>query len=371
MPDRVTEILQSLVRIPSVNPDGDPGTDATGELACAEWVGNFLSGLGADVVMEYVLPNRPNVIGTFSKDPTKPNVLLAPHLDTVSIAGMTIDPFSGEIRDGKLWGRGASDTKGTAAAMLAMLEELGPDIQKLGANITFVGLMGEESAQYGSKHFAKHHPNFDFALAGEPTDCKVVHTHKGSLWVNLVTHGKAVHASIPERGDNAILKMMPILHRLSTEFKDAIAVPELHHDVLGHSTINFGIINGGSRFNIVADRCQLSVDIRFTPELHAKGALKMLEEFLKHDPVEIFSLGECAPLNTDPLNPFVQKLAQAGNGLTGAPWFCDAAWLAEAGIPSVAAGPGNIAQAHTCDEHLSLTDLADGVQFYRRFVESL
>jgi acetylornithine deacetylase/succinyl-diaminopimelate desuccinylase-like protein len=368
---RATEILQTLVRIPSVNPDGDPGTAHTGELACAEWVGAFLRQLGAQVTFDEVQPGRPNVIGRFHAAGAKPKVLLAPHLDTVSVGGMTIDPFGAEIRDGKLWGRGASDTKGTAAAMLAALEALRDRLPHLGAEITFVGLMGEESSQYGSKHFGKHHPDYDFALVGEPTNCQVVHTHKGSLWVDLTTRGKAVHGATPERGENAILKMLPILQRLSTDFVRQVGDAQFAHPVLGRSTVNFGTIRGGTRKNIVADLCQASLDIRFTPLLHQRGAMAMLEEFLAGTDVEIRSFGECAPLDTDPQNPFVQKLAKVGIGLAGAPWFCDAAWLAEAGIPGVAAGPGSIAQAHTCDEFLSLADLEEGVGFYQRFLEAL
>ena len=123
MSSRVVEILQTLVRIPSVNPDGEADKTNTGELACAQWVGEFLRTLGAEVTMEEVLPGRPNVIGRFPSADPRQRILLAPHLDTVSIGGMTIDPFGGDVRDGKLWGRGASDTKGTAAAMLAALDE--------------------------------------------------------------------------------------------------------------------------------------------------------------------------------------------------------------------------------------------------------
>jgi acetylornithine deacetylase/succinyl-diaminopimelate desuccinylase-like protein len=119
------DIASALIRIPSVNPDGgDPGTDQTGEAACASWVADFLRGCGAEVSLREVLPSRPNVVGRFpSRRAAGRRILLAPHLDTVSVAGMTIDPFSGEVRDGKLLGRGASDTKGTAAAMLWALRQ--------------------------------------------------------------------------------------------------------------------------------------------------------------------------------------------------------------------------------------------------------
>jgi len=121
----VEEIASELVRIPSVNPDGgDPGTDQTGEAACAEWVARFLQECGAEVSLREVLPGRPNVVGRFpSKKSQAPRILFAPHLDTVSVSGMTVDPFGGEIREGRLWGRGASDTKGPMASMLWALRE--------------------------------------------------------------------------------------------------------------------------------------------------------------------------------------------------------------------------------------------------------
>src|SRR4051812_44601211 len=118
-PASAVELLQSLVRIPSVNPAGDPGTDKVGEQACAEYLVEILRDLGADVTLREVLPGRPNVVGRFPSDrPGKPRLLLAPHTDTVSVAGMTIDPFGAELRDGKIWGRGACDTKGSMTAML-------------------------------------------------------------------------------------------------------------------------------------------------------------------------------------------------------------------------------------------------------------
>ena len=97
-PGSVSELAQALVRIPSVNPDGDPGTDRTGEQACAEYIAGFLRGIGAEVSLHDVHARRPNVVARFAAGDAKPRLLFAPHTDTVSVAGMTIDPFGGEIR---------------------------------------------------------------------------------------------------------------------------------------------------------------------------------------------------------------------------------------------------------------------------------
>ncbi len=377
MHSRVVQICRDLVAIPSVNPDGEPGTENTGEKACAEYAGEFCRRLGAEVCYEEVLPDRPNVIARFPRgEAGKPKILLAPHTDTVSVAGMSIEPFGAEVRDGKVWGRGACDTKGTMAAMLAALEELGPRLADLGAEVTFAGFMGEETGQWGSRHFSKHHPGYDFGLVGEPTGCAVVHTHKGSWWPRLTVSGRAAHGSTPERGENAVLRMMPVIEALDGPFRRLLASPEFRHPMLGDSTLNIGMIRGGTRTNIVPDNCTLWLDLRYTPAVHHYGIERMLREFLDAQhfeaPVAVdASADACAPLDTPPENPFVQKLAAAGHGLTGATWFCDALWLSEGGIPSVAAGPGDIAQAHTADEWVGISALEEGVRFYRRFLESL
>ena len=124
MPKNVVELLQDLVAIPSVNPQGNPGTEHTGEQVLGEYVADFLRNRGAEVALEQIEPGRPNVVASFAPDKPQAHLAFAPHLDTVSVAGMTIAPFGGEIRDGKVWGRGATDTKGTMASMLWSLREL-------------------------------------------------------------------------------------------------------------------------------------------------------------------------------------------------------------------------------------------------------
>jgi len=374
-PSNVVELTQALVRIPSVNPDGDPGTDSTGEAACAAYVADFLRHCGADAVLEEVLPGRPNVLGRFHTDsPGKPKIVFGPHTDTVGVGGMVIDPFGGEVRDGRLWGRGASDTKGPMASMLWALKEMGSELASLPVEVHFAGFMSEESSQHGSRHFAEHYPDYSFALVGEPTSLKTVLKHKGCLWADVITHGVAAHGATPELGENAIVKMAAIINALQDDFP-AILVREGGTDpLLGPSTLNLGMVQGGTRSNIVPDRCTLRLDIRETPALHQKGgALPLLRDFIRRlDPSARTEVATSAmPLDTNASNPFVQKLVAAGASITGAPWFCDAAYLADKGIPSIAIGPGSIAQAHTKDEWISVRDLEDGVAFFKTFLRSL
>lgn len=379
LPANVIELCQALVRIPSVNPDGDPGTPHTGEHACAEFVGEFLRASGAEVFLDEVEPGRPNVIGRFPTQPAadgkpKRRIVFGPHTDTVSVGGMTIEPFSGEVRDGCVWGRGASDTKGPMASMLWALHEARELIPSLPVEVHFAGFMSEESAQLGSQHFAKNHGPYDLAIVGEPTELKTVFRHKGCLWADIHTHGVAVHGATPERGVNAIVKMAGIVQGLDTEFRELLVEIGGVDEWLGSSTINLGMIRGGTRSNIVADHCTLRVDMRTTPGLNRNGgALAALTQFVHRiDPTAtVEPLPETLPLDTDPSNLLVQRLISCGAELTGAPWFCDAAFLAAEGTPAIAIGPGSIAQAHTKDEFIRCADLESGAAFFGHFLRSL
>lgn len=369
-PRSVVELCQALVRIPSVNPHGSPGTLGVGEKRIAEWLATFLESCGARVELREVLPQRPNVVAHWPGDrPGKPRVLFAPHTDTVSVEGMSIEPFSGELREGRVWGRGASDTKGTMAAMLWALRESHERLAELGHEIWFAGLMSEEADQHGSRALAAEE-RFDFVIAGEPTELQVVHTHKGAAFLNLTTHGVAAHASRPDLGENAIEKMLAVLAFIRTELAPEFAAQ--CDPVLGSSTLSIGTIRGGSKTNVIPDRCEASVDLRFVPAHYRPTIIDDLRARLRQivPDVEV-TAAPAPPLFTDPAHPLIGVLGECGARPVGAPWFCDACYFAERGMPAVALGPGSIAQAHTKDEWIATADLEAGVEFFKRFLARL
>ncbi len=375
MSQDLVSLLQQLIRIPSVNPDNAPGTELTGEETLAIFLSTWLESIGAKLTLEEIKPGRPNLIARFAPRDGRPRILLGPHLDTVGVGGMTIDPFGGEIRDGKVWGRGASDTKGPMAAMLWALHQQQDILADLPVAVDFVAFMGEESGQWGSKNFVKNHgQDYHFALIGEPTSMQVVHVTKGSLWATLRATGKAAHSSQPEQGDNAILKLTRALDQLDQHLGQQLAT--FTHPMLGHSTMNVGIIRGGNRPNIVPDLAEAEIDIRITPALAgAGGALKRLTETIAFYqlPLEILDPHENPPMETAADHPLIQALLATDptTGLAGAPWFSDAAHLSHGGIPSICIGPGSINQAHTVDEFIEISDLEKGAQFFATFIGSL
>lgn len=362
----LVDLLCDLIRIPSVNPDGVAGTDRVGEKTCAEFLQRFLSDLGAEAELREVLPGRPNVVARFpSNRPGKPRLLLAPHTDTVSVVGMTIDPFSGEVREGKVWGRGASDTKGPMAAMLDALRVCRDLLPELSHEIWFAGLMGEEAGQHGSAALAAEE-HFDFVIVGEPTNLQTVHTHKGAANLILRTTGRAAHSSTPQLGENAIEKMLDVLAAFRIRAGEDFS-PQTD-PVLGPPTFSIGIVQGGSKINIVPDACEAQINIRTVP---GQNIQPLLDGLIRDFPGLIIDSALSTPLWTDPTHPLIRTLESCGATPIGAPWFCDGALFSAAGMAAVALGPGSLAQAHTADEWITVEDLERGTAFFQDFLARL
>jgi acetylornithine deacetylase/succinyl-diaminopimelate desuccinylase-like protein len=324
------------------------------------------------VELREVEPGRPNVIGKFTSRGARRSVAFAPHTDTVSVAGMSIDPFAGEIRDGRLYGRGACDTKGSLAAMLAALANAvrQREFREGDLDVYFCALMGEESGNHGAKALAESGFRVDFAVAGEPTEGRIVYTHKGALWCKVVTRGRSVHGSLPEKGVSAIGKMAEVVQYLLGDYTRALA--KAADPILGAPTVNVGTIRGGTQNNIVPDYCEIEIDRRTVPGEIREDILATLHATFRQLPITTEILSDCPPLRTDPQNPFVQKLAVATgdpkSALVGAPWFCDAAILAQHGVPAVAFGPGSIAQAHTANEFVECKEVLHAAQTLEKFL---
>jgi len=368
-----TDLLRDLVCIPSCNPDSPSGTDFTGEGRIADWLCDFLRDAGAEVVLEEIRPGRPNLIARFAPLDGRPRILLGPHLDTVGVAGMTVDPFGAELRDGRVWGRGSCDTKGPMSAMLAGWLEHADVLSDAPVAVDFVGFMGEESAQWGSKDFAKRHgKDYKFAIVGEPTSMKTVRVTKGSVWATLRAHGKATHSSQPHRGENAAVKLARAVIALDDRLPGMLA--GFTHPLLGISTVNIGTFHSGTRPNIVPDLAEAELDMRVTPALvEAGGALALLEKMIAdlELPLEVVNAHQNPPMETAADHPCIRLLESHGCAATCAPWFSDAAHLAAGGVPAVCLGPGHIDQAHTADEFIEVAELEAGARRFSAIIKSL
>jgi len=241
--------------------------------------------------------------------------------------------------------------------------------------IVFAGLVDEESLQTGSRAIAASRFKADLAIVGEPTRCKVVTAHKGAVWLKLETHGKAAHAARPELGRNAVYEMSRICTVLDTQYTAQLL--KKMHRLLGHGTINVGAIHAGQQPNIVPAHCSALIDRRTLPgETNASVICELRNLFDAHGLSAAFSSihpHPCPALETDSAHPLVRQFMASARQRTseGVTFFSDAAVLAAGGIPSVLFGPGDIAQAHTPDEWIDLSQLEQGKSTLLKFLKSL
>jgi acetylornithine deacetylase/succinyl-diaminopimelate desuccinylase-like protein len=372
---RTEKLLADLIALPSVNPAFLPLRHPfAGEKRVADYLAATAARAGLEVEFQIVLPGRSNlVVRLLPRNKIRRTVLLAPHLDTVDAAESQFIP---RRKNGRLRGRGACDTKGSVAAMLAALCELAKMKSRPGeTEIVFAGLIDEEHAQAGSRALAASGLRADLAIVGEPTRLQVVTAHKGSLWLQLETHGKAAHGAAPHLGQNAVHAMARIVNALETDY--AARLRKRKHPLLGTATVNVGTISGGTQPNIVPDRCAITIDRRTLPGETETRVRREMVAFLNSKKlsakISSTKLAPALPLETDPKLPLVRQfLRSIGQSKpAGVDYFCDAAVLAGAGIPSVVFGPGDIAQAHTADEWISLAALERGKHQLLNFLKSL
>ncbi|GAA4238588.1 ArgE/DapE family deacylase [Actinomadura meridiana] len=376
------ELLRDLVGIASVNPRGGPvGAGAgpgLGEAAVAEHVRDWLVARGVRAELREVLPGRPNVVATVpGRDPRA--VLLESHLDTVETGGMTVDPFAGTVRDGRLYGRGACDAKGPLAAfMLAAAELAAGDPPPFG--VVLAGVIDEEHDYRGVLGLLDDLVDTDIvgAIVGEPTGLAAATAHKGCVRYTVRTLGTAGHSSRPDEAVNAVTLMARVIGRLD---RAAPGVPP--HPILGPATRCVTRVRGGEGPNTVPGRCEIDIDRRTLPgedpldvwskdreellalipgRLHGGGATP-------HTPRQPPRIEVDAPFTVDyaldtpagsPVPAALRaSLAAAGRdgSVHGMPFGTDASKLARAGIASVVFGPGSIADAHSADESVALADV--------------
>ena len=418
---RTEKLLAELIALPSVNPAFIPQSGTTarparyyGEKSVADFLATVAARAGLEVEFQKVdfegwaeslsSPNfqsglerlsphrnvRSNIIARLlPPGKIRQTILLAPHLDTVNADD---SQFAPRRKNGRLYGRGACDTKGSVAAMLTALCELANTKSRpQETEIVFAGLVDEENAQAGSRAFvgqaSRLSPFFKkvsdrrdacptaLAIVGEPTRLRVVTAHKGSLWLHLETRGRAANGATPQLGQNAVHEMARIVDMLETDYAERLR--RRRHPLLGTATVNVGMISGGAQPNIVPDRCAITIDRRTLPGETESGVRREIAALLraKRLPAKISStkLAPCLPLETSPKLPLVRCFLRSVGQTrpAGVDFFCDAAVLAEGGIPSVVFGPGDIAQAHTADEWISLASLERGKNLLLRFLKSL
>lgn len=377
---QVIKLLSDMIRIPSVCPDDTSAGAAFGEKNLAEFLARYLGERGFITEWQCVREGRPNLIATFGPSVAARTLAFEFHMDTVGVGGMTTPPFDPVLRDERLYGRGACDDKGPAAALLCALS---PDVlnsaRARGVRLVVIATMGEEKGNIGAQALVERGFRADQIVVLEPTELAIVHAHKGALWFEVEIRGRAAHGSTPEKGLNAITAGMAVVDYLLESTASAAA--RLDNPLLGKPTINIGAIRGGTHINIVPDTCVIEVDRRLLPEENGDGLIEQLRAELSQmkadgeitdGVVRVRKLGK--PFHTAAESEMVERLAEACRQCgvearcEGAPWYSDAGELSQVCKEIALFGPGSIHQAHTADEYIDVRELNVAVNIFREFI---
>lgn len=385
--------LSELIAIPSVNPMGRglSGPELY-EYRVTDYLEQFFRSLDVPYVRQPVEPLRENIVARLdgaSLQRGGPIVLFEAHQDTVPCDGMTIEPFTPVVRDGRIYGRGSCDIKGGMTAMLGAFARLarerpaGMPTLVMACTVNeehgYTGAIELERAWNGNNALVPRRP--DVAIIAEPTDLDVVVAHKGTVRWHCHTHGRAVHSSKPHLGDNAIYHMARVVGALE-QYARQVPPTLRQHPLCGAVTLSVGTIRGGVSVNTVPDACDIEIDRRLLPGEDGMSAYRQVIDYIARAVGADFPLTHEAPyicsrgLADDRNQELGQRLAATVGEVrsrcqcVGVAYGTDAAQIASFGIPSVVFGPGSIEQAHTADEWLSLAELEAASEILYRFARN-
>jgi acetylornithine deacetylase/succinyl-diaminopimelate desuccinylase-like protein len=328
----LTELAAELVRIDSVNPDLVPGGAGEGELA--RFVAKWLADAGLEVEVDEVAPGRPNVVGRARGSGGGSTLLLNAHMDTVGYDGME-SPLEPRVEDGKLYGRGAYDMKGSLAAIMVAGAEAAR--ANLRGDVLVAAVVDEEVYSIGAEAAARRY-KADAAIVAEPTGLQLVVAHKGFVWMEVETKGLAAHGSRPDLGEDAIVGMGEVLTGLGRLAESLLGGPS--HPLLGSGSVHASLIRGGAELSTYPESCVLSLERRTVPGETAELVESQVREIAAGADVRTTFVREPFEVGRD--EPLVESvLRHAGDPeVAGVPFWADSAVFAAAGIATVVFGPG-------------------------------
>lgn len=371
------QLLKDLVAIDSVNPTLVPG--ARGEAEIAEYLRRWLAERGLEARLEAVAPGRPNVVAQIGPREAPAALALVGHLDTVGVAAMA-DPFAPREQNGRLYGRGAVDMKAGVAAMCAAAAAVAASGSKLRRPLLVAGLADEESDSLGAQAFVRRY-SAEAAVVTEPTDLKLAIAHKGFIWFEVTTQGRAAHGSRPAEGRDAIRMMGRVL--VALDRLDARLAAGREHPLLGRASVHASLISGGQELSSYPARCRLQLERRTLPGEDAAGCeaeMRELLEALGAADAEFraaLATGTCrAAYEIAPEAPIARATARAmeaelGRAETcGMSFWTDAAILGEAGMPTVLFGPAG-AGLHGAEEYVEVESVFACARVLERLIREL
>jgi acetylornithine deacetylase len=365
--------LGELVRVVSINPAFSGGT--TDERQVAAYARAAMDALGMETHAHEPAPGRVSVVGRLRGTGGGRSLMLYAHHDTVGIEGMP-DPWSAEVRGGRMYGRGAYDMKCGLAASLAAVRSVAESGAPLAGDLLIVSVADEEEASLGMMEVLRHH-TADAAVVTEPTELAMVVAHKGFCWMEVETEGRAAHGSGWQVGIDANLRMGRVLARLEALGARLVSSPP--HPVVGPPSLHAATLQGGTGWSTYAARCVLRIERRTVPGETEASVVAQVQEILDgltaEDPH--FHATVRPALSRPPwearadsaITDLVGRAAEAVLGRaparTGAPYWMDTALLGAAGIDTVVLGPAGEG-AHAAVEWVDLESVRQTAEILAR-----
>lgn len=365
-------LARALVAIDSRNPTLVAG--APGESGCALFLAGVLKEWGFDVELLEQVPGRPNLLARIGPSDA-PSLMFAGHLDVVGVEGMSHPPFSPDMREGRLYGRGSADMKGGIAAMCAAAATA--VTSKSAKSVVIAAVVDEEYESLGMRALLASGVRSEAAVLTEPTRLAICPAHRGFVWMSVGIRGRAAHGSRYDIGVDAITHAGLLLAELDS--LERARDGELKHRLLGRGSLHASTISGGTGMSTYPESCELTIERRTLPGETAELALSEIREAMtrvkKRDPrfdASVTLTTAQAPSDVELEAPIVTKLAAAirAEGLQspieGLSAWTDAALLNEAGIPAICFGPGDIALAHSAEEWVLVEEIEKATKVLAR-----
>ena len=373
------QLTAKLVAIDTQNPPADYSVSSV-----------FMKALYEDIGLETAIfegaEGKPNVGGRWQGDGSKEDtLLLSGHMDVVPAGGgwEIEDPLQVEEKDGFLLGRGVVDMKGSLMAQYLAVKALKKAGVRLKGDVYLFSTVDDETAgNFGLRYIVSEgwkkagwrKPTFH--ILGEPTDLKLCVAFKGRMWIRITVGGKSAHGGNPSAGINAIEKMMKLV-------PDILAIRRLEHPLMGIDTINLGTIQGGTKTNMVADSCSLTIDYRYvTPHTSSEIEAvlkKVIADVAEKDPdfrlagFEVFERREPKEVKQDlpamaSLKDITEEVKGSATCFNGVLSAGDSYWTISAGIPAAFFGPGSMSVAHTNKECVSIEELLNAAKIFALYI---
>lgn len=360
---KAEELLKDLISTPSISKQEE-------KLAAK------VAALCRNIGLTSTIDRHGNVIAYRKWDNPGPRLALNTHLDTVDVSShWTSPPFAAEIRDGRMYGLGACDCKGSMAAMLLALEAIQASNLELTGELYFTAVVQEEVQSVEAKGTVKLiNDGFaaDMVIVGEPTNLTICLGCEGMVEVEITTHGRSVHAANAESGINAIQHMMRAIAEINK-------IEPGFHPLFGKGSINVGVIAGGLRSSVVPDLCTAKISrfvvpgetgMSFLAEIEAAlGRVRMADETFTAEARITYNSNAAIIDENEPIVGYLKKAAtqflKQDVPIVAMRAHLDTDFLINmAGIPSVAFGPGDVTIAHQADEFVKIDDVVTAANIY-------